>query len=594
MERSPVFLEYQQQLEKAQAQLAAVRERQGTALMSLIAVAVLLLVAGWMAWREKAAPAWAPLALLPVLAYCTRRYTRGYDLERRAGRLVEFRAAGMARVSGAWAGHGYQGSDLEDPGHIFQRDLNLFGEGSLFELLATARTAMGRGRLAVYLTERVSLEESRMRQEAVKTLLPRAELRERVGLLGRFEALETNRETFERWFALLPMKAPAAVRVVALLSTVVCVAAAVLGLTMVLPWAQVVLVLTIFVPVNCGLGLAWQHDVRRLLEVLQPVGVEISVFREGLALLEGENFQEGKLGAIAGRLRGAAARVRHIERLIAWMNERNKDWFYGPSLFLLYATQLGMAIERWRAANQDELRAWLDDWAEFEALNAVAGYGYEHPDDVFPELADGGPLFEGEALGHPLLPEETCVRNDVALPRPGAFYVVSGSNMAGKSTFLRTLGVNTVLALAGAPVRARRLRLSRLRICASISVGDSLLTGKSKFLAEVERLKITLEAARAGEPVLFLIDEIFSGTNSHDRGVAATAVVRALTECGAIGALSTHDLALTAMAEHEPGCNIHMGSRDGTDPMDFDYVVKPGVTRESNALAIARMAGVPL
>lgn len=594
MEGSTVLAEYRKKLEEAEEELGGVRGRQGTALTVLLAAGALLLGVCWAAWKEKAVPAWYPVALLPVVAYCARQFTRGYGAERKALRLVEWRAAGVARVTGEWVGRGYQGTEFDDAGHVFQRDLNLFGEGGLFELLATARTAIGRRRLAEYLIHRVSLEESVARQDAVRVLRPMLELRERVGLLGRFEALESTRETFERWFAMTPMKAPPVVRVVALVSTVICVVAALLGLTMLLPWPTVVLVLTICVPVNCGLALAYQPDVRKLVEVLQPVGVEIGVLREGLALVEGAGFADGKLGAIAVRVRGGAARVRHIERLIVAMNERNKDWFYGPSLFLLYATQLGMAIERWRTAHQDEMRAWLDDWAEFEALNALAGYGYEHPADIFPELVEGGPAFAGEALGHPLLPEETCVRNDVALPGPGAFYVVSGSNMAGKSTFLRTIGVNSVLALAGAPVRARHLRVSALRICASISVGDSLLTGKSKFLAEVERLKQMLEAARAGEPVLFLIDEIFSGTNSHDRGIAAAAVVRALTEGGAIGALSTHDLALTAMADETLGRNVHMGSRDGTDPMDFDYLVKPGVTRESNALAIARMAGVPL
>jgi len=166
--------------------------------------------------------------------------------------------------------------------------------------------------------------------------------------------------------------------------------------------------------------------------------------------------------------------------------------------------------------------------------------------------------------------------------------------MTGKSTLLRAIGVNAVLALAGAPVRARSLRLSHCAICASISVGDSLLNGKSKFLAEVERVRQTLELAKGERPVLFLIDEIFGGTNSRDRRVVAESVVRALSGFGAIGALSTHDLALTGIAERTElhGCNVHMGSRDGAGPLDFDYRLKPGVTQESNALDIARMVGI--
>jgi DNA mismatch repair ATPase MutS len=168
--------------------------------------------------------------------------------------------------------------------------------------------------------------------------------------------------------------------------------------------------------------------------------------------------------------------------------------------------------------------------------------------------------------------------------------------MSGKSTLLRAVGLNAVLAFAGAPVRARTLRLSGLTVVASAGVVDSLLSGKSKFLAEVDRLRLAIESAVPDRPVLFLVDEIFSGTNSRDRRVAAEAVVRTLVERGAIGILSTHDLALTeiASAQGMGGLNMHMASRNEGDPMDFDYRLKPGVTTETNALTIARMAGVPV
>jgi DNA mismatch repair ATPase MutS len=292
----------------------------------------------------------------------------------------------------------------------------------------------------------------------------------------------------------------------------------------------------------------------------------------------------------------AAKSVRHLERLLRALEERNKDWFFLPSLLLLFATQVCMAVDHWRQKNGNSLVDWLDAWAEFDALNALAAYAYEHPESTYPEFTQGSARFEGEALGHPLLPERACIRNDVRLNAATRVYIVSGSNMAGKSTLLRAIGVNAVLALAGAPVRARSLRLTPFSLCASISVGDSLLTGKSKFLAEVERVRQTIEIAKGKLPVLFLIDEIFSGTNSRDRLVVAESVLRALTSRGAVGALSTHDLALTGMVERTElcGCNVHMGCRDGADPLEFDYLLKAGITQESNALAIARMVGIPV
>jgi DNA mismatch repair ATPase MutS len=255
-----------------------------------------------------------------------------------------------------------------------------------------------------------------------------------------------------------------------------------------------------------------------------------------------------------------------------------------------------MAIEQWRREHAESLKIWMGAWAEFEALNALAAYSFENPENTFPEVADGSACFEAREMCHPLLSHTSCIANDVELNPSVPFYVISGSNMSGKSTLLRAIGLNAVLAFAGAPVRADYLRLSGLSIVASMSIVDSLLKGKSKFLAEVDRLRQAILSAAENRSVLFLVDEIFSGTNSRDRRIAAEAVVRTLVKKGAIGALSTHDLALTEIASADGMCgvNVHMGSKDERDPMDFDYRLKPGVTRESNALAIARMAGVPV
>jgi DNA mismatch repair ATPase MutS len=213
---------------------------------------------------------------------------------------------------------------------------------------------------------------------------------------------------------------------------------------------------------------------------------------------------------------------------------------------------------------------------------------------VFPELLDGETAFEAKSLGHPLLPRDCCVGNEVALNGSTAFYVVSGSNMAGKSTFLRAVGLNAVLSFAGAPVRASSARASVFNICASIAINDSPQEGKSKFLAEVERLRESIRATEGHGPVLFLIDEILSGTNSRDRRIAAEALIGALVAGGAVGALSTHDLALTEIAESPElrGVNIHMQSDDPEQPLAFDYRVKPGISRQANALAIVRMMGI--
>jgi DNA mismatch repair ATPase MutS len=236
----------------------------------------------------------------------------------------------------------------------------------------------------------------------------------------------------------------------------------------------------------------------------------------------------------------------------------------------------------------------LDAWVEFEALNALASYAYEHPQNQFPELLDGEARFDAKDLRHPLLSRQHSVGNDVALNLETAFYVLSGSNMAGKSTFLRAVGLNAVLASAGAPISASAARFSVFNICASISITDSLVEGKSKFLAEVERLRASIRATEEERPVLFLIDEILSGTNSRDRRVAAEAMITALVAAGAVGVLSTHDLALTEIAGNPAlrGVNVHMQSESPDEPLVFDYRLKLGILRKTNALAIVKMLGI--
>ena len=206
---------------------------------------------------------------------------------------------------------------------------------------------------------------------------------------------------------------------------------------------------------------------------------------------------------------------------------------------------------------------WLEVVGEFEALCALASYAYENPLDPFAEVVSEGPLFVGEELGHPLIPLARCVRNDLCLGGELRLLVVSGSNMSGKSTLLRTIGVNAVLALAGAPVRARRLRLSPMVIGATLRIQDSLQAGRSRFYAEITRIRQILDMAKGSPPLLFLLDEFLQGTNSHDRRQGAEGVLRTLLECGALGLITPHDLALAEIA-------VRYSSATSNSP-DFDW-----------------------
>lgn len=536
-----------------------------------------------------------PSVPIPVAAASARRLRQTRQSQSRLWRLKRFYGRAVQRMKGDWASFGFSGDEFNDPAHVYAADLNVFGEGSLFELLCIARTSIGRRGLANYLLEAPALEETLLRQDAVRELRTRTDLRERVATLGEFEFLESHQATFDDWLnsPRLSFARPLPVVAAATSSLLGCIILA--GLLGLAPWTNVAIWISPLIAFHAGVGIFFRKHVNRMADWLRPVSMETRVLREGLHFLETERFQSEKLQRISELVSNGSRSIRKLERLLHALELRNKDpWFYGPSLVLLAGTQLCIAVERWQRQHGHSLRTWLRAWAEFETLNSLAAYGYENPDHVFPEFSDADACFEARHLGHPLLPHTSCVANDISLGRDSRFYIVSGSNMSGKSTLLRSVGLNAVLAFAGAPVRASALRLSGLSIIASLSIVDSLMNGKSKFLAEVDRLRQAVESAVPRRPVLFLVDEIFSGTNSRDRRIATEAVVRTLVRQGAIGALSTHDLALTeiASAEGMHGVNVHMGSRDEGDPMDFDYRLKPGVTTETNALAIARLAGV--
>ena len=284
--------------------------------------------------------------------------------------------------------------------------------------------------------------------------------------------------------------------------------------------------------------------------------------------------------------------------MVRWLEARHNIYFALFGTILLWKTQFALAIEAWREAEGASIGRWLDLAGQIEALVSLASYAFENPADPFPELVDGGPIYEAIDLGHPLLPAARCVRNDLQ-PLGGELQVlsVSGSNMSGKSTWLRTVGINAVLAQAGAPVRAACLRLSPLSIGGTLRVHDSLQAGRSRFYAEILRLKQLVDMAGQLPQLLFLIDEILHGTNSHDRLQGAEAIVRGLIDTGAIGLVTTHDLALAEVAGRlAPRAeNVHFADQlDERGQLAFDYKMRPGVVHQSNALALMRSVGLDI
>jgi DNA mismatch repair ATPase MutS len=317
-----------------------------------------------------------------------------------------------------------------------------------------------------------------------------------------------------------------------------------------------------------------------------------------LGRVEDETFSASLLRDIAERLtshqvRGSVA-IARLRKIVDLSMSRDNLFVRLLNVPLMYSLQVAISAENWRRVHGHAVSGWLSAVGSIEALLSLATYRYEHPADPFPELLSGEAYFDAEGLGHPLIPTAKCVTNNVHLGNGTRTLLVSGSNMSGKSTLLRAVGTNTVLAMAGAPVRAQRLRLTVLQIGASIRVNDSLQEGSSRFYAEIKRLRQIWDLASRSPHLLFLMDELLQGTNSKDRQIGAEGIVRALIDRGAIGLVTTHDLALAAVDASLAGQvqNVHFQDELEAGRIHFDYLLREGVVTKSNGLALMRSIGL--
>ncbi len=589
--------------------------RRAARLANLRLAAFLAAVAA-LVWAEVGAPNSLPEALyLAVLAFVgflvlVGLHARTENRRRRAHELQVINEDGLARLRRDWNALPQHGPPAGPPGHAYARDLDLFGHASLARLLSTG-TPGGRQRLAGWLLEAAPVEEIHARQGAVRELTPRIELRQRLEVAGRLagnlQAADLDRfldwvET-PGWLAARPLVRWAA---------------------WVVPLASVVL---IALQVHGTLaGNFW------LLPILAGGTLTMVVRRSVHGAFERASFGEGRLQGYAELLttlceadfssprladshqcvapEGGDSAPRSLRRL-AWLVEladlRNNGMFWLPIHALtLWDFHVLRALEHWKAGAGTRVRDWLTAVADVDALSALAGLAFEEPGWCMPELvpvdATDEPLLEAHDLAHPLLPDDVRVANDVSVGPPGSFLMVTGSNMSGKTTLLRAIGVNVVLAHAGGPVCARALRMPPVRLHTSMRIEDSLEEGVSLFMAELRRLKTIADAAtecaQQGMCVLlYLLDEILHGTNSAERQVAVRRVVTHLLEAGAIGAISTHDLEL---ADAQPLLTarqaVHLQETvgEGADAptMSFDYKLRPGVATSTNALKLVRLVGL--
>jgi hypothetical protein len=606
---------YAQRLAEREAAVARLGTRERTVSTLRLAVFTAAVALGWLAFgAERLSAVWllVPVVLFLLLVAVQERLVR---TRRNATAAASFYRRGLERIEDRWSGNGIAGDEFSDDHHPYAGDLDLFGKGSLFELLCIARTDTGRAVLANWLKNPAGAATVRKRQEAVQELRERVDLREEISVLVSEVADEVRAGHLEAWATEEAQLTSRRERLAAVAVSVIATVVVLLSLPLLFrftisfthpEFARGFAAVSRFglLPLIVVLIGEWLFSRRLAARVERVVGkLERSERALGdlsriLARLERERFTGPALVELRDTLQrqgdAASARIARLQRLTALLDSRRNQFFAPIAAVLLWSTHIAFAVERWRRESGQELVGWIAAVGTFEALSSLAGFAFENPAYTMPEIVEKGPLFDAQRLGHPLLPASRRVANDVALGGTPRLLIVSGSNMSGKSTLMRTVGTNAVLALAGGPVCAASLRVSPLRIGASIRLHDSLQEGASRFYAEILRIRQIVALAEGDLPLLFLLDEILHGTNSHDRRIGAETIVRQLVAKGAIGLVSTHDLALARIADTMNGAarNIHFDDRMEEGKMLFDYTIREGVVERSNALELMRAIGL--
>jgi len=552
-------------------------------------------------------------ALIPVVAffYLVAKFEATRGRKAWAERAAKFYASGLERLAGKSSGTGRgargepaggsppgtgDGARFASDAHPYSEDLDLFGPGSLFERLTACRTRAGEDTLAAWLLAPAAPAEVKTRQEAVADLTARLDLREAVAVAGA-DAPAADYHPLVEWGAAPPDAAPTWKRW----------AVEALGWGNVLAWFGWFFAGTSSLPVIVfGIAslviavplLGW---ARRVLTPLERAADRLSLFESLLGRLERERFAAPRLTELQAAMvaggRTASQQIRELREIVQWYDSRRNPLFLPVAVLRMWDVRFAFKLEAWRRRSGAAVGQWLRAVGEAEALSSFAGYAFENPADIFPTVETGPVRLAATGVGHPLLPAERAVRNDVVLggdagPR---VLIVSGSNMSGKSTLLRAVGVNCVLALAGGVVRATSFALAPVALGATMRVQDSLQAGRSRFFAEVTKVRLLLDIAtrEGGPPLLFLLDELFAGTNSADRVAGAEGVIRALLAAGAVGFVTTHDLSLTAVTDTIPGAvNVHFCDGFEGGELHFDYTMRPGVVPHGNGLALMRAVGL--
>lgn len=590
---------YQKRKKQFEADLLAVERKSNTlssARLLIFLLAIGLAIYGWQIGQIKFIVSALPLLIL--FLFLIGKHNEVKNKIKYLGNLIEINRAALLRFSDQWTGFVNNGEKYLAAEHPYAGDLNVFGQGSLFQYINSTTSYMGEEILVKLLRDRADYDKIKPRQQAVKTLASKLDWRQDFQAVGMEEKTQ-NRDPgpLLAWAAEKPVLLNNRYIKFILLLPIITLAFIILpAINSVSLYIPITLLAT-----HLLIAIWGEMVVRKAFGDTGKALSELQRYSRLLKYIEQEKFQDPLLVSLKRDLLGDHITSSHQIKILAKLGERN-NYRQSPAFHFIinvavfWDLRTLIKLERWKKQSGKFLHKWLKVVGEFEALSSLAILAYDNPNWAFPEVIDGPPKFETASLGHPLINAETRVCNDVSLSTPGTVFIITGSNMSGKSTLLRTIGINLVLAYAGAPVCAKGMSCSVMNIYSGMQIKDDLESKTSTFYAELKRIKLILDGAKLGEPIIFFLDEIFKGTNSKDRILGAQMLIRKLVTLPTIGLITTHDLELGALEKEHPELikNFHFTDQIENDKISFDYRLKKGISQRTNAIALMKLIGLEI
>ncbi|QGU96763.1 DNA mismatch repair protein [Clostridium bovifaecis] len=539
------------------------------------------------------------LAFLLAFIMLVKMHNKAIEKRSYMTALHEINDKSIKRIEGEWKQFIDTGEEFVDAEHNYSKDLDIFGKGSLFQWINTTVTYLGRERLRE-IFEKPSKEISDIyeRQEAVGELAEKLDFRQNFMAEGMIAAKEIhNPEELFLWansrkkFYCNPL-----LNFIIYIWPLITVIAILLPFTTRTPYYMGALVICI----NIGI-LMWDNEDRsRVLGTVDKYKENIRTYYGMLQALEKEQFHSRYIKNIKSNLindKGdtASEQIRKLSVIEEKVSGRRNVYYSIINILTLSDYRYMRVLEMWKKDSGECINKWLNTLGEIEALAGLSIIKYDNPEWVMPSFTENQSLLSAKEMGHPLLTGER-VCNDLKMQKPSNILLITGSNMSGKSTLLRTAGINLVLAYAGAPVCAKEFSCSVMEIYTCMRVSDDLERSISSFYAEILRIKKIVEATKRDKQIFFLLDEIFKGTNSMDRHTGAKVLINRLSREGALGLVSTHDLELGELEEESQGKvkNYHFREYYKEDKIYFDYKLRSGISTTRNALYLIKMAGIEI